>query len=391
MKLRRLKVIASVSRFNKEQILGFYRKIFSWGVVLLMCFISIEITIFLSIKYLGLPISFPSYSLNSYYFWEDINTDFGVWHRPNGSFIHKKACFEVQYRSNSYGARDKERTLKNVNGKKRVVVLGDSMIEGIGTKRGKRLSDLLESASGLEHLNFGTAGSFGLTQQAILYEKLAMKFDHDYVVIGMLPVNDFLDDSLKSGKAVHTKRYRPYYVGTYPNYKTIYFRTEIRQPLVLALKDFLQKFTYSFNLASYAKAYIRYINEEGTIRDDSGYSGYYQYSSEELLKAKFSIKKIVDLANSSGKQVLLFTVPYIVDFMKFEESGVRPPLPAELSEISEELEFEYLDLFPTMRKLSKNGDYENFFHTCDGHWSDYGNQIASELLIKESFLYQNLQ
>ncbi len=57
------------------------------------------------------PSSRPTYRLNYNEFWADINPAFGVWHRPNGHFFHQGGCFSVEYTTNSYGARDKERSL----------------------------------------------------------------------------------------------------------------------------------------------------------------------------------------------------------------------------------------------------------------------------------------
>src|SRR5271155_3514386 len=76
------------------------------------------------------PSSKPTYHVNSASFWADTNPSFGVWHHPNGKFIHEAGCFSVEYDTNGYGARDKERTLHSSN--PRTVVLGDSFIEGIG-------------------------------------------------------------------------------------------------------------------------------------------------------------------------------------------------------------------------------------------------------------------
>ena len=43
-------------------------------------------------------------------FWIDDNPNFGMWHPYNEEYTHTKSCFSVRYTSNSYGARDKERS-----------------------------------------------------------------------------------------------------------------------------------------------------------------------------------------------------------------------------------------------------------------------------------------
>src|SRR5258708_2724871 len=122
---------------------------------------------------------------------------------------HQGGCFSVQYTTNSYGARDVERSLHF--SKPRTVVLGDSMIEGLGLADQDRLTNILEKDTGREYLNFGTSGDFGPLQYALLYKTLAAKFDHDTVVVGLLPDNDFHDMSPEWGKVHHADRYRPYF------------------------------------------------------------------------------------------------------------------------------------------------------------------------------------
>lgn len=89
----------------------------------LLCLVYINVT--------NWPSSKPSYRVNS--FWADINPVFGVWHRPNGHYIHKGGCYNVEYVTNSHGARDVERTMRS--SLPRTVVLGDSFIEGMAVPR----------------------------------------------------------------------------------------------------------------------------------------------------------------------------------------------------------------------------------------------------------------
>jgi len=356
---------------------------------ILFLFVLVELTMFFFTRFKDLPFGYPPYSfkINNESFVQDINKDFGVWHKPNITFHHQRSCFNVTYYTNSYGARDPERTKQSKNNQPRVVVLGDSFVEGFGVERNRRLSTLLESKTGVEHLNFGTAGNFGTTQQAILYETLAMQFDHTHVIIGMLPDNDFSDDSLTLGKKGFSDRYRPYYVGTYPNYKIIYFKDTLNESTpnsrigdpIKIIKSYLRSFTFSYNLLSYIKRVMPYLEENSKL-----YSGYFDFSEEEFLKARFSIEKIVRLANDSGKKVLLFTIPTYSDFLRAKDSA-STPLNSRLSKLSKSIGFEYVDLLPNM-KLNTPA-YEDYFLPCDGHWNPYGNKIATDILLNESLFY----
>ena len=102
------------------------------------------------------PSARPTYHLTPYRFWTDTNPAFGIWHRPNGHFVHQEGCFSLEYSTNSYGARDVERSLHS--SQPRAVVLGDSIIEGFGLADQDRLTNILEKRTGREHLNFGVGG-----------------------------------------------------------------------------------------------------------------------------------------------------------------------------------------------------------------------------------------
>ena len=66
------------------------------------------------------------------------------------------------------------------------------MVEGWGLPDESRFSNLLERVIGVEHLNFGMS-HFSPYQSYLVYRDLASGFDHDAVVIGITPENDFVD------------------------------------------------------------------------------------------------------------------------------------------------------------------------------------------------------
>ncbi len=358
------------------------RIVYPWVGSFFVFFILLEVSLYVFTRYIDLPINIPSYlSPSTNTFHSDINKDFGVWHKPNSSYQHQKTCFNVKYTSNQFGARDQERKIATTN--ERVVVLGDSFIEGFGVEKEFRLTDLLESSTGIEHLNFGTSGNFGTIQQSILYKSLAIRFKHNYVLIGFLPNNDFKDDDLSFGMRVYSKRYRPYYKGSYPNYKVIYFKSDFNSTTSIthSLKAYLRNYTFSYNVASYFKRLFIYKRQQGA----ENYSGYFDYTPEELLRTRYSIKSIVDTANSHNKKVFLFTIPVKNDFTRAGNENEAPPLYLDFKKMSKEIGFEYIDLLPYM--MNEIDEEKSFFHTCDGHWNAYGNKVASKILLNKLPFY----
>ena len=220
-------------------------------------FLLLEAALFLLVASGTIPIRKPNYSFSEEPFWSDSNARFGVWHKAGVSVRHRKSCFDVVYQANSYGARDAERDLESDT--PRVVVLGDSFVEGYGLDVGDRTSNLLEDHAGIEHLNFGSTGHFGPTQFYLVYEWLARDFEHDAVLVGILPDNDFLDDDFDYGRIAYWNRYRPYWTGEYPDYELIYFPQSRapENPTLARLKHVLSESTYTYNALDIHQRFAR--------------------------------------------------------------------------------------------------------------------------------------
>ena len=174
------------------------------------------------IRFVNTSIPLPTYSMVNAEssFWMDIDPHFGVWHDANSTYMHNKQCATVYYTANSQGMRDQERSFKS--GKPRIAVLGDSFVEGYIIEDGHRLTDLMEKNFKIEFLNFGTSGGFGTLNEWLQYKHLVRKFDHDAIIIGILPSND-MTDSMKDERNMVNDRYRrPYLEGEYPDYEVLY-------------------------------------------------------------------------------------------------------------------------------------------------------------------------
>ena len=47
-----------------------------------------------------------------------------------------------------------------------------------------------------------------------LYRYFKNSFDHNKVIVGLFPTNDFSDNSIEYGQVYFKKRYKPYYIPT---------------------------------------------------------------------------------------------------------------------------------------------------------------------------------
>ncbi|MCE9624860.1 MAG: hypothetical protein K8R69_05325 [Deltaproteobacteria bacterium] len=322
----------------------------------------------------------PTYSLKNARsnFWVETNPDFGIWHAPNADYLHRRACFEVENHSNSFGMRDKERAL--VSDKSRVVVLGDSFVEGYGISEGKRITDLLEKGRGIEHLNFGTAGSFGPAQYYLLYKTLAKKFSHDEVIIALYPKNDFSDDDYEIWK--DTGRYRPFFVGEYPNYRLIY---SAKQPqgdapsLGRSVRGLLREFTNTYNVYTYLKSLILYGSKEvQSRRNGSAYSGFYDFTDEGWNRMRYALEEIFEEA--AGKKITVVLIPGPQDIERYGKESGPTPLAKNIAALGQAHGVNVVDLLPAFGQSGT--DWKKYYnYPCDRHLSEFGSALAAQVLL----------
>lgn len=95
--------------------------------------------------------------------------------------------------TNSHGQRDLERTVAKPAGTKRIVMLGDSVVEGVGIREIddtlSRQLELLYAGESTEVLNFGVSGYCTLAEVELLETK-ALEFAPDVVILVFVE-NDF--------------------------------------------------------------------------------------------------------------------------------------------------------------------------------------------------------
>lgn len=319
-------------------------------------------------------------------FWADTNPDFGVWHRSNASHTHEKSCFRVTYTSNSYGAIDKERNKQSAD--PRVVVLGDSMMEGYTLETPQRLSNLLESATGVEHMNFATSQTFGPVQYLLVYETLARNFAHDVVLVGFLPENDFTDSNWEIGQKAFYNRYRPYFVGADGNYQLVHFnKAYFDVPQTSAdwlARPFLYLWDDTLTSRAIRRAYA--VHRFQTVVDNQVVqaaelltkgvrSFYYDYDKSDEAITRYSLDRLVRAAD--GRPIVIVTIPMKRDLLNLPQRG-PPPLPIWFKQLSNELGFVYVDLLPVL--AANVGDRDNYYHECDHHWTAKANALVAKAL-----------
>ncbi len=323
-------------------------------------------------------------------FFGDINPHFGVWHHPNRETRHFGPCFEAIYHSNSYGARDIERSMHS-DAERRAVVLGDSFVEGIGVNAEDRMTNLVENITGVEQLNFGISGDFSSTQEWLLYRELASKFDHSDVLVFHLPANDFRDNEPSN---FSPRRYRPYLVENKQNELELYYPVSFEdreRPKGFSKARAFRRHIYNHvYLLNVIRRSAQIYNEAGMPKEspsgDSLLSTYDTFSDLDLRRLLFAYRKIVELAGD--KQVHFFIIPRQSDFVKLKNQGYDFKIVRELKEFAEAYpNVQIVDLLPSLNSYVEKHqlDVDDLYLSCDGHWTPLGNKVAAAAVAKAVF------
>ena len=337
-----------------------------------------------------IPARTPTYAVpeRKQPFFVDIDPHFGAWHPPHRTHPHRRACFSTRYETNSYGAIDQERS-KDAS-IARVIVLGDSFATGHGVIKTDRFSNRLETQTGVPHLNFA-AGGTGPTQYLKVYEHLARDFDHDAVLVSILPANDFFDDQPTPS------RFRPYWDGEYPNYTLRYtldkpsdsphHPSQVSEQITA--HDVLGSFSFFYNVADWVAGYRKIVASRKAKAD---YSGYYDFTEAQAQRLRYSLERLKALVDEGpidtevprlNYSLAVMLIPRYLDLLRYQREG-HSPLGDLMTKTASTVGFTLIDLLPAMAKQYAGRERELFLG-CDGHWSPLGHEVAATTL--QSQLY----
>jgi hypothetical protein len=314
-------------------------------------------------------------------FWTRSEPMVGIWHEPNASFDDDRQCFEAHLESNSMGARDRER-LKRLPGKERVIVLGDSLIEGLGVEYGDRVTEILEARTGIEHMNVASI-SWATIQQWLFYENYASDYDHTAVFLFIFPGNDFgeMDPEVNS-----TTKYKPYLRNTGEGMEVYYpvefkNRQTIERSRSSAIKNAVENNFYLLNVLRFA---WRTLKQESWEKHDRPY--YDDFSDRGLEVMLYALDGLARA--TEGRPLYLITIPHYEDIRYVQETGGGFRLIDELNEFARQHEHvELIDLLPYLRRYLEENDlsFEALTLGCDWHWGVLGNTVVAEALVERIY------
>jgi lysophospholipase L1-like esterase len=126
------------------------------------------------------------------------HAQFGHFHRPNVEGIQRTAEYESHIKINSRGLRDQEYPYEKPEGVFRVLVMGDSFVEGLQVEAEDTFPKVLEtrlaqsSPLPVEVINAGVS-RYGTSEAVLFFEAEGINYQPDLVIYALYP-NDITDN-----------------------------------------------------------------------------------------------------------------------------------------------------------------------------------------------------
>ncbi len=323
-------------------------------------------------------------------------------------------------RINSNGLRDREIPYENTEGRRRLLFVGDSMVEAMQvpleagfTKLVERaLNEKSEANRAFDVINGGN-GNYGTDQEYLFYKTVGRQYKPDVVVLFILPLNDFSDNHPDLND-------RAYFAKTF--FKIENGRLVPRDAPLLPIPvqklretNWFVRFAsgfQSYNLSchyaqSYHKGLSRRLESWGLAKSSAtlapdGSSLFFGIAKtpldpvwiEAVELTSAIVKAFRDNVEADGARFRVAIVPFNKLFLAAYGEKARDPLPflfdpdVDLGqpvrltrEFLDKLQIPYLDLTgPMLEAIEKTGKPTNILP--DGHPNRFGHEVAAKAILK---------
>lgn len=306
--------------------------------------------------------------------WTEYHPVLGWYHQKNRKALLEGNGFSVELHTNSAGFRgQRDYPKERVEGKKRLLVLGDSFVFGWGVQDSEVLAARVEARDpSYEVLNAGVPG-YGIDQIYLTYKHIGREYKSDIVFIGIFD-EDFWRSTRSFADTGHAK---PYFVLT-------------RGGRELALKNVPVPPQYSLKTDQFPS-----VIEQGPVMRVIEKSRVYKAVRPALLKlarnlrlidpdmsrewvlGKAILKQLVDEIRADGARPVLLTVP-----SQYWAQSSRPTsLARSLQRFAQKEGVDLLDTTPSFVKAVQERGLASYYIPGDGHWNAGGHELAADLIF----------
>lgn len=286
-------------------------------------------------------------------------------HKANEEGTYNHPDFSVSVSNNPDGQRDLEYTVERIQGKNRMLVLGDSMGWGFGVELEERFSEVLESKyPDWEVINASVSG-YGTDQELLYYKHRGSKYQPDVVLVLFHP-ND-VENVNRSTMYWHNK----------PKFELINGALQLitSHPVPKpSIKQRLDKFflgnTY-FLSRLYGPLKSAYWSMKRSLRGNNGSSSESHAENPHALTGAL-FHELDKTTKENGSRLVVVSCPGA------EEAGGEEAI-QYLTDMLSTAGIPYLSLDPAFEGKDKTTRFEH-----DRHWNVTGHRLAAEAI--DSFL-----
>ncbi|MBD1141199.1 hypothetical protein IDH20_03445 [Pelagibacterales bacterium SAG-MED39] len=304
----------------------------------------------------------PKYSFEKKFLndWIINENDEIIWHKKNYKTRHSARCFDVEYKTNNIGARDNNDYFNNPDSNS-ILLIGDSFAEGVGVEIDNIFAKVVEKKIDKKVFNFGASGT-NPRHQLNKYIATGKDLNFNELIYFFLPQNDYikpLKDKSKINKI--SNKEKPLDLGQ----------------IKYQIANILARFTYSYNFLRSA-AYILNTNLSYGYENLS-----YFFKDKESID--YTLDYVENIIQQKKIKSYVLIIPTIYDINNFQKNKTNYKdfyWFKELSQISKRNNITLIDLMDYINFKKKH----LYFHSCDGHWSRYGNFFAAEVFLKHYHL-----
>lgn len=315
-------------------------------------------------------------------------------HYPYGIGRMVNPEFDVVLRMNNIGMRDDDIAIPKPPGRKRILVIGDSFMEGWGVQRGEMFTDRLEKLLKRENpdaevVAAGVASWSTLTELG-WFRRNGKRLQPDAVLL-MLDTTDVAGDSFYAHRLVRDGRGRPLLIR----------RGERYLELPLPIHEFLCRVSYTYRV--FDRIMIKKLPKtkwDYGYWDDGDDVWLPARPPEEVPQEKYeqawsltreALRTFRDLLDEEGIPWMVVQYPIGAEVdtdawmpgrhtADFPDGIIAPRRFEYFSRVAKEDRLPYFSLFEA---FSKDKRPARLYLPRDGHWSAAGHEVAARAVAAE--------
>jgi hypothetical protein len=323
----------------------------------------------------------PKYDRDSEFVFYEYNEILGWKNKPGASGVFYIPDSESYVQINSKGLRDEEYDYGKKEGIKRIEFYGDSFTWGYGVNEEDRFADIFgEKLNSIadnkyETINFGTTG-YGTDQQYLLLREEGLKYNPDVVVF--VYHNDVGDVGRKTAYSYP----KPFFIIENDELKLTNVPVPLREGNWTEIPEAKDNRNLIFKLDSS----LRFFKTYDFLRTKLIYLKIFEKFRGSVIEidTQETLNVIEKIILESGNLCEKNNISFVV---------VMIPDKSQIFGSANTIEIDYLDgfldknginkinLLPELKKISKNE--KDIYFDIDGHFSENGNKIVGELLLKK--------